>query len=267
VIPTALVLTALIFLTTIVIGAVIAHHKPSIPTWLLTVILMVCCLPALGFAGYYLHLIDEPVLLYRLRALPGSELSAGLIGFPTGWLGLRLGRHPLRAVRLSTIGLAIAPMLLLIPYAKPLLTPLDRSMLRDHWSNGICLQSTGSTCGPSSAATVLRFLGKDGDEATLASEAQTSASGTEIWYLARALQARGCATSFVATAANPAELPYPSIAGTRMGVAGHFIAVLDREGDNYVIGDPLEGRSLLPRSQIGTSRYFTGFFLRVGVAP
>ena len=201
--------------------------------------------------------------------MPGSELLAGLIGFPTGWIGLCLGRHHLRAVRLSTIGLAIAPMLLLIPYAKPLLTPLDRSLLHERWSSGICLQSTASTCGPSSAATLLRFLGKDGDEAPLASEAQTTASGTEIWYLARALQARGCTTTFVSTAVNPPELPYPSIAGTRMGggVTGHFIAVLDREGDSYVIGDPIQGRSLLPRSQIGTSRHFTGFFLRVGVAP
>jgi hypothetical protein len=265
-IPTALILTGLVFVIMIVIGVVVAQRYAGLPTWILAVVLSLCCMPAVVYAGYYLHVVDEPVLLYRLRALSGSELLAGMIGLPMGWLAVRLGRSPVRAVRLSTLGLAIAPMLLVIPYAKPLTTPLDTELLHERWVDGICQQTTSSTCGPSSAATLLHALGLPGNEADLAQEAHTSASGTEIWYLARALRARGVDVSFFRTTPNPEALPYPAIAGTRIGGpggVGHFITVLGREGDQYVLGDPAAGRVLLSPSEIGTKRYFTGFFLLV----
>ncbi len=265
-IPTALVLTGLVFVIMLVIGVVIAQRYADTPSWVLALVLSLCCLPAVVYAGYYLHLVDEPVLLYRLRALNGSELLAGLIGLPMGWLAARLSRSQVRAVRLSTLGLAIAPMLVVIPYAKPLTTPLNTENISDRWKDGICLQSTPSTCGPGSAATLLHALGLPGDEATLALEAHTSASGTEIWYLARTLRARGAEVSFRTTNPNPEALPYPAIAGTRIGGPGgigHFIAILGREGDQYVVGDPSTGRVLLSPSEIGTTRYFTGFFLLV----
>jgi Peptidase C39 family len=265
-IPTALVLTGLVFVIMLVIGVVVAQRYAGTPVWVLAIVLALCCVPAVVYAGYYLHLVDEPILLYQLRSWPGSELLAGLIGFPTGWLGHRLGRHPLRAVRLSTIALAIAPALLLIPYVKVVLSPLDHSYLIERWDNGICLQSTSSTCGPSSAATLLRSFGLPGDEATLAYDANTSASGTEIWFLARAWRARGLTVSFIKTPPNPETIPFPSIAGTRLGQggAGHFIAILGREGERYVIGDPLVGRQLVNVSELHGKRYFTGFFLLVG---
>ena len=73
--------------------------------------------------------------------------------------------------------------------------------------------------------------------------------------------------SFFLTPPNPTTLPYPSIAGTRLGSpsgTGHFIAILGREGDRYVIGDPLGGRRELVRAEdLSAKRYFTGFFLLV----
>ena len=226
--------------------------------------------PAILYAGYYWHFVDEPIFLYRLRLLPGSELLAGLIGLPFGWIGMTVGRHHIRAIRLSVIGLAIAPMLVLLPYTKQILFPLDHSIMKDHWSENICIQSTGSTCGPSAAATVLRSLGQEANEAELAIAAHTSTSGTEIWYLARALRARGLTVSFVATEPNPSTLPYPAIAGTRIGNetgTGHFIAILEREGDRYVIGDPMIGRQVLSLAEITNGRFFTGFFLLIGNQP
>ncbi len=263
-IPTALVLTGLVFMIMLVIGVVVAQRYAGTSSWVLVIVLPLCCFPAVMYAGYYLHLVDEPILLYRLRALHGSELLAGLIGLPVGWLAARLGRSPIRVVRLSTIALAIAPMLLLIPYVKMTLSPLDQSYLKDQWKDGVCQQSTGSTCGPSSAATLLRSFGLPGDEATLAHEANTTASGTEIWFLARALRARGLTVSFHRTPPNPTTLPYPSIAGTQVGSqggTGHFIAILGRDGDRYVIGDPLGGRELVRAEDLSAKRYFTGFFL------
>lgn len=262
---TAFVLTSLVFVTSCLIGALVANRYRSTPVWLV-VMFVLSSLPAIAYVGYYLHLIDEPITLYRLRAMPGSELLAGLIGLPCGWFFKRLGDHPRRWVRLCTLVIAIAPMLLVIPYAKVVTTPLEREYLRDRWEDGICLQSTGSTCGPSSAATLLHALGLPGDEATLAAEAHTSASGTEIWYLARALRTRGVEVSFTTTEANPTTLPFPAIAGTRIGGphgTGHFIAILGRDGERYVIGDPMQGRRLMPATDIGTKRWFTGFFLVV----
>lgn len=265
-IPITLVLTGLVFVIMLVIGVVIAQRFAGTPSWVLALVLPLCCLPAVMYAGYYLHLVDEPVLLYRLRALNGSELLAGFIGLPMGWSAVQLGRSHVRAVRLSTLGLAIAPMLVVIPYAKMTTSPLDHSYLKDQWSEGICQQSTGSTCGPSSAATLLRSFGMSGDEASLAREANTTASGTEVWFLARALRARGLTVSFLLTPPNPTTLPYPSIAGTRLGGqsgTGHFIAILGREGDRYVIGDPLGRRELVRGEDLNAKRYFTGFFLLV----
>ena len=269
--PTALVLTLLFFLLLSVVGAWLAYRHPSkISSWSAALFLALMTVPAILYAGYYLHLVDEPILLYRLRALPGSEFLAGLIGLPFGCIALMLGRDQNRAVRLSVIGLAIAPMLVLLPYAKEILNPLDRTIMKDHWSENICLQSTASTCGPSAAATVLRSLGQEANEAELAIAAHTSASGTEIWYLARALRARGLNVSFVATEPNPSTLPYPAIAGTRIGNetgTGHFIAILNREGERYVIGDPMIGRQVLSPAEITHGRFFTGFFLLIGNQP
>lgn len=269
--PTALVLTLLLFLLLSAAGAWLAHgHAAKVSSWLTAIFLALMAMPAILYAGYYLHFVDEPILLYRLRALPGSELLAGLIGLPFGWIGMMLSHHHRRTVRLSVVGLAIAPMLVLLPYAKEILNPLDRTIMKDHWSENICLQSTASTCGPSAAATVLRSLGQEANEAELAIAAHTSASGTEIWYLARALRARGLTVSFVATEPNPSTLPYPAIAGTRIGNetgTGHFIAVLDREGDRYVIGDPMIGRQVLSPAEITHGRFFTGFFLLIGNQP
>jgi hypothetical protein len=254
--------TAVVFLICVAVGALVARRTPGTPWWL-AALFVVSALPAICYVGYYLHLVDEPVMLYRLRALPGADLLAGAIGLPAGWLMTRLGSSASRVVRLSTVCLAIAPMLVVIPYAKPLTTPLNRDLLQARWQDDICLQSTASTCGPSSAATLLRAFGLPGDEATLAADAHTSATGTEIWYLARALRARGLTASFQLTEPNPKTLPYPAIAGTRLGDRGHFIAILGREGDQYIIGDPLTGRELLSASHIGRLRHFTGFFLRV----
>jgi hypothetical protein len=60
--------------------------------------------------------------------------------------------------------------------------------------------------------------------------------------------------------------PLPSIAGVHLsnfGGAGHFIAILGRADDKYVIGDPLQGRRVLPMSALQTEYAFTGLFIRL----
>src|SRR5260370_33026524 len=66
-----------------------------------------------------------------------------------------------------------------------------------HQTCSPCLQTTYSTCGPASSASLLQAFGQDASEQQLARESFTSKGGTEIWYLARAFRRRGFRTNFV----------------------------------------------------------------------
>jgi hypothetical protein len=100
-------------------------------------------------------------------------------------------------------------------------------------------------------------------ETQLAMEAHTSSTGTEAWYLARALRRHGFIARFRFTRPDPIDLPCPALAGTLLnGGAPHFVAVLSRQGDDYLIGDPLTGPVHLRAGDRSLYR-FTGFFLEV----
>jgi hypothetical protein len=56
--------------------------------------------------------------------------------------------------------------------------------------------------------------------------------------------------------------PLPAIIGVRLrSGSGHFIAVLGREGEAFVIGDPLDGRKTLPLERLRRRYTLTGFRL------
>lgn len=219
--------------------------------------------PALAYAIYYSALLGEPIWLYRLRTIPGSEMLAAPAGILAGWAqtrwvvswGLtRIGRRFLVPVAL---GFTLA-----LPYLKPLLRPLDRTLLREHWQGNVCLQSSVSTCGPACAATLVRGFGGNLTERQLAEEAFTCTTGTENWYLARALRRHGYETSFVL--GEPAKAPVAAIAGVRLkqlGDSGHFIALLERQEDKLVIADPMSGLRTNSIAELEKEYGFTGFFL------
>ena len=214
---------------------------------------VVLSLPAVLFASYYLHLFDNAAWYYNLRAIPYVELTGAGVGLLAGVLQGRMA--PAGRVAIPVVAL----LLLLTPHLKPLLAPLDLAQLRDRCEGEVCLQSTPSTCGPASAATLLRRLGRVVTERELAVEARSSTSGTEIWYLARALRARG--VDAVAVIA-PGEIVAPSIAGVVLpGNAGHFIAVLRQTPAEVSVMDPLRGLIVIPRAELVQRYRFTGFFL------
>lgn len=265
----AFIATCAVFVVLTIAGAIAARRVQSLRARHISVAVgVLTAVPCIAFAAYYLHLWDEPLLLYRFRALPGSELAAGLSGWLAGWCGWTLVTQRQRLMRLSTALIVVFPVLLQIPYAKPWLAPLQQEEWHERWSAGVCLQTTPSTCGPSCAATLLRQHGRDVSERTLAEAAHTTAGGTECWYLVRALRALGMNVTLVATDPNPHALPWPSIAGTRLGEggSGHYVTVLGEDEHSYIIGDPLRGRVSLPRADIGKTRWFTGFFMRVDTA-
>ena len=228
---------------------------------------LVIAIPGIIFAAYYLKFLGEPIWLYQFRSAPFSELSAGGARFIAGLLHGKFSANE----RFSRVAgrwffpgiLAIG---LLVPYLKPILRPPDWKQFQNRWSEDVCLQTSESSCGPACAATLLRRLGKTATEEQIARASFTSRNGTENWYLARTLRRHGVEVRFVFAADVNESWPFPAIAGVRMtgsGNIGHFITVLDRIGDKYVIGDPLEGRIVQTQSGLRDAYEFTGFFMVV----
>ena len=239
------------------------HARSSRIFFLIAAVLT--ALPAALIAAYYTKLLGEPIWLYEFRATYGTEVTAAGGGVLAGFLHELRNRYPLlqRQFRKFTVPV-IFMLVLIVPYIKPIFRPLGGQQFQNRWEDGVCIQSTPSSCGPASAATIAHLLGKDVEEADLARESLTYAGGTENWYLVRALRKRGFTATFLKVSPAADEFPSPAIAGVKLAHgAGHFIALLGKNGTNYIVGDPLTGRLVAPLSQIRSEYRFTGFFLVV----
>lgn len=214
-------------------------------------------LPALSFAVYYTHIIPEMARYYEFRSIPRSELLMAFVGVAGGCFAALLPRPILVLPLLGVVGVSVIPIL------KPLVAPLALSDLKNKWDGEVCLQSTGSTCGAASTATILKLLGVEAVEVEIAREAHSYAGGTEAWYLARAARARGCEVDFDFRKGFSPDGGLPAVVGVKLGVTGHFIPVLGKEGERYIIGDPLRGREVLSLDELHERYKFTGFHMRV----
>ena len=222
------------------------------------ILLTLLCLPGAWFVFYYLHWLPEPPLLYQLRSLPFGEGFLALFGAAAGaW------RNVLPKF-LKPLPTAVGLFLLTIPFLKPVFRPLNLASLEDHWDGDVCYQSSEVTCGPASAANILRFLGdKQVTERDLASESWTSRSSTEAWHLARALRHRGYRVRFLSPDGLPAKEDLPGILGTGTKTAGHFIAVLEIENGEIHYIDPRGGRFRTPVKDFLRWVEFEPFFMSV----
>jgi hypothetical protein len=215
--------------------------------------------PGVLFALYYTHLFDGASWFYNLRTVRFTELLACGMGLAAGMLH---GWWQPESFGEKVIMPSALLVFLLVPFVKPILDPLDLSQLKDRFQGEACLQSTFSTCGPASAVTLLRSFGEYVSEKELARESLTSRGGTEIWYLARALRRRGIGTKVVIERPGDPAMPSPAIAGVLLpGHAGHFIAVLNNDGTEVTIADPLKGKLVLSEREVSNYYHFTGFFL------
>lgn len=201
--------------------------------------------PGILFLIYYLQVLDRSVWFYNFRAVPGTALLAAGIAFLAGVSQAKL--KPETAGERSLLP-AAAIMLISIPFIKPLLGAVDSSKLADHCEGEVCMQSTPSTRGPASAATLLHTFALSGSERDLAIEALSYQGGTESWYLIRALRRRGLNVNVKITEPGNA-CPAPSIAGVVLpGGAGHFIAILDQSAQELTIADPLKGKIVIQKN-------------------
>jgi hypothetical protein len=224
---------------------------------ILTLVAIPLAIPGASFAAYYAHIFPETEHYYQFRSLPGIELLMIFIGIAGGLVASMLHRVLLVIPLFGVAAFSIVPLL------KPIFGPIPEGTLNDEWDGKICLQSTPSTCGAASAATILNYLGTPTKEAEIAAEAHSYIGGTEAWYLARTIRSRGCSAHFNFAAGFDPNAHFPAIVGVTIGSAGHFIAILSKEGDRYHVGDPLVGDETLSEKDLLIRYRFTGFYLSV----
>ena len=225
--------------------------------WSVFGIFTVLSIPAVLFTLYYFHLLPERAWFYTLRSWNGSEFLAVFLGAAGGALAALVSRRLLIVPLLGSIGVAV------VPYLKPLIDPLDARSFAERWDGDSCLQSTASTCGPASTASILRSLGVHSSEREIARAAHTSGSGTEAWYLARYVRSRGLAARFDFRKSFSTSVGFPAMVGVRVCGFGHFIAVLDVTDDHVTYVDPLSGKTRLPLAEFLQQYAFTGFHMAV----
>lgn len=240
-----------------------------------TVAALLLAIPGASFAAYYAHWVEVPAWYYEMRSWRGSEALLIFIGIAGGLVACLMGRLTRMLPLLAVVAFVSAP------FAKPFLGPFPSGALRDQWQGEVCLQSTYSTCGAASAASILKLHGLTVSEARIAQEAHSYQGGTEVWYLARAMRRRGLDAQMSATAGLPVFLQpaatmnpppnstgkvpsLPAIVGVRFGSTGHFIAVLSQdEAGKFHVGDPLRGSERLSREELQARYTFTGFAMHV----
>ena len=225
---------------------------------LLAILASLAALPGASFALHYTHLFPEQAWYYQFRSLAGTELLVIFIGIAGGLFATILPRASFILPVLGVTAFSIAPFL------KPFIGPIGADTLVDLWEDDVCLQSTPSTCGAASTATILKQLGVKTTESELAMEAHSYNGGTEAWYLARAARSRGFEVDFDFNSGFSPEDGLPVVVGVRLDTVGHFIPVLGQDGDRFVIGDPLFGRERLSREELHKRYDFTGFHMRIG---
>jgi hypothetical protein len=223
--------------------------------WLL--LMAVLSFPACVMALYYLHVLPEWAWFYTFRSWPGSEFCVVPLGAASALFATWLPRVLLVLPLGGFLGAS------LVPYLKPVLWRIEEKDFADHWEEGVCRQSTFSTCGPASLATILRRHGVEVTEREIAQSAHSYQGGTEAWYLARYARARGMKTRFVLHESFDPDVEFPAIVGVKNGTSGHFIAVLGCADGRVTVADLLYGRETLSFDEFHERYRSTGFHLVV----
>ncbi len=217
----------------------------------------VIAIPGASFAIYYAHVLPETDWYYQFRSIWGTELLIAWLGIAGGVIATLLPRALLVVPLLGVVVFSAAPVI------KPFISPIPKDAWQDKWDAGVCLQSTPSTCGAASTATILNHFGVEVTESEIAAEAYSYGGGTEAWHLARAARKRGFDVDFKFTPGLPQDDGLPAVVGVRLGSIGHFIPIIGRDGDRYRVGDPLHGQEWLTRDELLERYDLTGFCMRI----
>jgi predicted double-glycine peptidase len=224
--------------------------------WLLGCLFFLLCLPGLSFILYYAHIFGEPLWYIQFRSLDYIEVLSAMWGLFFGFVFN--GKPTNKYLRLQWPVFSL--ILIFIPFAKSYLMPpvLTGSAMKDEWNDGICIQTTGSTCGPAAMATILTYSGIPTKERDVASGSYTSAGSTEIWYIIRYARHHGMQARLMVDK-DLANIPAPAILGTVSGKFGHFITLLEKSDGGFIIGDSMYGRKEFSQNEFKKRYGFNGF--------
>ncbi|HPB30163.1 MAG TPA: cysteine peptidase family C39 domain-containing protein [Candidatus Sumerlaeota bacterium] len=215
---------------------------------------------------FSLFQIVSLVWLIRIMTFVPLEYSAPLVGVFAAMLQSRTNaRNPPRDVFVRHNG-AVLAVFLIIPFTiAPIVIPVKHKIY-DEWKGEACIQTTGSTCAPACAATILRRHGIRVTEKEAAREVLCSELGTGMWHVGRYLRRKGLAVHVLPTGHRQENPPTPCIAGAGLGGKdgiNHAIIILDISGDTFTLMDPLTGIFQWPREKVYENYYFYGFLIHV----
>jgi hypothetical protein len=122
--------------------------------------------------------------------------------------------------------------------------------------DGVCIQTTGYTCGPAAAVTALGVLGLPADEGELAVRSRTTPlMGTLPECLRDALLDRYGGDALTCDVRAFDSIDALGRAGLTIAVVrlnffiDHYVVVLDVTPETIVLGDPLRGKREVPREE------------------
>lgn len=210
-------------------------------------------------ASYLTDLIGENPNYAYFRAYPYTELLVVLIAPLVGLITQVIVVHYKRKSFFYFLGFVVLILYISVPFIKPIIRPLPKQM-NDKWHENIALQTTKSTCGPASLATIMNYYGDKGSETNIARAAFSSGSGTENWYLARYAKQQGYQYRFLRET-TLSDIPTPAIIGVKLGRAGHFITLLSHNSQYYTVADSLSGLHTLTEQDFNKKYHFNGFVL------
>lgn len=186
----------------------------------------------------------------------GSGRWIGLVGSASVTFGVLASRVKTPGQRRALLMLSGVVILRAgtLPFLGPALCRAEEEALQTQTDGkGVCLQGTSYNCGPAAAVTALRALGFSAEEGALALLMKTDPiSGTPDDTMATALKKRYGPEGLVLERSYlhsvDALRAWPvAIAVIRFSLyVDHYVAVLGFEGDDIIIGDPLQGRQVLP---------------------
>lgn len=210
--------------------------------WII-VLLLTLSIPGILFDVYYLHYFDDMYWNIEFRSINNIEILNSFLGLTIWYIFAWNIKH---SKLQHFIYLLFTILLITIPYAKPILMPLELgNKVDDRRSNNICMQSTQSTCGPCTIATILKYYNINKTERDVAQASFTSNSSTELWYLIRYVRNLWLKADIIYT--DKAEnLPTPSLVWTTvMSSYGHFISLLKNKDWIFTIWDSISGKKEL----------------------
>ncbi len=145
-----------------------------------------------GFLVAFVLRWSRGVLLAQIVPMTNAIVLADAVPPAAALLaGLAWARIPGGAGRRAVL---VVPLLLVGVHHSYSWMLADPPPLANHWRRGVCVQTSGASCSPAAAATLLRAYGIATDEAEMARLCLTRRNGTSMLGLYRGLRLKTAGT-------------------------------------------------------------------------